>query len=431
MAAQNLLSEVNLRKPPQWASEGNGATNYAKSLAAPVFTCPLQNSKMERGLDNVFIDKKFRGSLYQQGRFKVKENNSITVSGDVLDSDTSFEIVQWAIKAQSETVGPVESRTWIESYTNSAGTEIYKIAKGCKPMDFELSISAEGALMLKIAMSCRDYYETAAPTTNTGITGSPTYVASESAADPVAWPDIRDHISYKPTLNGGKNALVPTRLNVNSITIGGQWTQRSQSSSGTDRDVYKDYSGFAGSLSAEIYKSGADLNEDARKDLLTVAWVDFTPKSGQTEGLAKANASGAQGINVISKLPGTAGNTITFEIKAPNTKAKETQIAVSGHDITVTPKNGGDTVAKIITALQEDDRANAMAFFEKKDNDSANINSAVAKVTCAGGSDAYRRVILERFAWQVSDEPMQGDTDATMESKSGASQVAIYSPNIS
>ena len=359
-------------------------------------------------------------------------DSNVLVSATVVADDSSTKpdaVTTQALEGGTKggKDGPKESRTWLVSYNDNTGTEIYRIARGCKPMTANVVFSKEDTVMLEITCSCKDYYETPASGIEAaGLTGSPSYAIAEPSADGLTYEDLGD-FHYKPILNAGdKTKNKTTALIFRGGNVQVTWGQRKQDSNGAIKDWFRDYGSRSGAGSFEIFKTGHKLNEDARKADQFVGWIDIQyigtgtkgTSSEQSETIAKATATDTNGVNVYSKLPGSAGNDITFRILAPSRTAQN-QVRVNGHDIDLVPKSGGDTVANLVTALNNDKLANNLITAEAKGTTTTNINAAVPRVTCSGGISRWRRIIMERMKWEPSTESMLKDeNDATIESKS-------------
>ena len=438
--AQAMMNRTNLVKPPQYVAEGKGSGKYGAVVDDPAFIAPFQFGNFKKTLSPEYLENKYGGRLDMSGRRKTRETNQITVEGRLLKNNASFELLQWATKPKDDTTGPEESRTWIRTYNNNASTpvEIAQIANGCKPESASLSITKEGALMLSLVMSCKEYFEGPLSThvgdsnsAGTNVTGTPTYAIAESNDAPILFKDMRN-LEYDPTINAAKNAFTTTSLPYRSFSFGVNWSLRRQDSNGSIRDVYIDYSMRKGSGSIDLFKTGQLLNEDARTEKQTVAWINLENISGTSDALATKEYTVASNnkIKLLSKLPGSSGNLIEFEVKASNAKLTKSVIQVSGHSIQVIPKKNGDTIAVICNAINDDILAGSLVHAEPVGTSTTVVNAAIAKAALANGADGFRRLIFERFSFNPSDEPMLEDDDATIETKECASDGFIYAPAI-
>ena len=318
--------------------------------------------------------------------------------------------------------GPKESRTWVSSYFDNQDREVYRIARGCKPISVNVVFSKDDTAMLEIVMNVRDYYETRTATTGTGISGTPVYAIAEPSVEALTYEDFGD-FHFDPTLKTDKSAHDTTELIFRGGNLQVAWSLRRQDSNGSLKDFYVDYGDRTTSGQFNLFKAGAELNESSRTAKQFVGWIDIQYIGGGTKGsqsdtMAENVPSGSNAVEVYSKLPGAAGNDITFEVLAASTTAEQTDIRVRGHDIQVVPKRGGDTLTNIITALTGDNLANNLATFKLKGSGGTNITSAIPLVKLSGGISKWRRIILERMKWLPSAEPMLSDLEATMENKS-------------
>ena len=318
--------------------------------------------------------------------------------------------------------GTKQSRTWLSSYINSAGVEIFKIARGGKPISCVITLPKDGTATLAVTVKCRDYYETASPTTGTGMSGTPAYADAEPSAKALIYEDY-GKFHFNPRLNAAKTAHTTDDLDHagGSITI--TWTPRPYDSSGSLKDHYFDYAERQVAGQFSIFKKGADLNEAARRETQYVGWFDIQyigsgDVGSESDTMAKHIPTTANAIEVYSKLPGAAGNDITFTILAASAVSDQIDIRTRAHDIQVEPKKGGSTLEELVAALNADALSSNLATFVVKGAGSTKKSAAVAKATLAGGESKWRRVIFERMKWETSSEPMLDDTAATMEDKS-------------
>lgn len=438
-SAQKMLNRTDLVLPPQWANEGNNTnnpSNYGKELAAnAAWTAPLQRAYLEKANAPEFQENDFAGRLDNQGHFQIWNEEQVTLMGRVPKTEAGLALLKWATQTTgSGKQGPNTSRTWLYSYKDAKASseEIWCVFKGCKPLSAELKVDKAGGLMITLAMSCKYAYETKKPTDTSsakamGFAGVPTAtVANEDEAVPFRFQDMGD-LLYDPKLLGSHN-MSYTNLPYRSISASIQWGQRKQDSNGSDRDLFVDYASRTISGSADVFKQGAELNEDAKAGKLTVAiWnIDKSETTADTHAY-KDLGSGNNIVRIAAKAPGALGEEINVEYKIASTvTTDEPAILVRGKDITITAKSSGAEIGDIASALNKDEFANRLVTAATKTGGTAKVTAAVAKAALDNGSDNRKKLIMERFRWEPSNENLIDQSEATIESKSFRADTMSY-----
>ena len=452
--AQKMISNPNVFHPPQYIIEGTGPSNYGKNIEDGTMTVPLQMSKMDVGYNNEFVTRLFKGEFDLEDEIKVWEDDVITLMGNVPINNAGLGLLDWCLNKpplfyndattdDATTRKPHQSRTWVWSYINSDNKAVYFVAKGCKPRSARLSIPNKGLADLEIAMTVHRLHVITNPTAITINTdGTPQIpvnesaltetahsfkgsdvdlVAFESKSRPLRYENALDFF-YKPVGKSGSTpAIAATPIQYESIEVGVDWELREQNSNGTIRSVFKEQSGRSGSGNVAIYKTGQEYNEDARTDWRRVAWF---PLSSGTDVHAKATI--ATDVIFFAGVPGAAGNGIKIEVNAKSGTANK--IEVSGRKITITPKSATPTWAEIKTDLDNNREASLLGSLAIKGTPTAPA-LAISEMTTAGGTDGARKIILNKFRFEPSNEQFQGQTAATIENKTYSS-FEIISKNI-
>ena len=428
--AQRMLNKTDLVKPPQWADEGAGPANYGKTLATnAAFTAPLQKGKLTKENLPEFTPNDFAGKLDNQGVFKNREDNNVVLSGRILNQQISFDLYAWACNTTANgKQGPSNSRTFLFSYFDNSATpkEIFCIFKGCKPVTNGFTANKTDPSMISLKMSVQAYYEVEKPSDSTawgkvGFSGEPTNtVAFENSGRPLRFGDLgafhydTEAVYSGASLKGQPKYNLPWRTVSTDVT----WTQRMQDSNGHLTDLYRDYGAREVTGRIGMFKSGPKFNEDARTDMLTVAWLQFN-QSG-TDIHAKRELGTTHKIGFVAKVPGTLGNDIKIQHVINNNKNSEDSplIEVRGREIIITSKTGGSSITNMISAIQGDQYASALVAVVGTGTLSTLITAVDASaVALTGGTDGVKKLVFENFKFNTGAEDLLDDTGATIEEK--------------
>ena len=445
--AQKMINRVDLVNPPQWADEGNNSTpsNYAKVLAGggtTTWTAPMQRGKMSKTLDNTFVENLFAGTLQKQGKFKTREQNSINVSGRIINTTASLGLFTWGFNAASAQKGPSNSRTWLYSYRDAkpgaTGDLIYNVAKGAKPQSCRFSISKDEVAMVDLGMACKDYYEGLAADTvsnDAAFTAAPTNLkTNETDAVPIRFQDLGDFVFYNYDTMAAASASAAnnfksvqgTNIPFRSFEATAEWGLRRQDSNGSDKDLFVDYASQSVTGQIDAFKYGHALNETARTDNLYSAFLELEkPTSTNKDEWAKKElTANAKKLTFYSVLPGTIGHNINMTIKDPANGAK-LGVTVQGKDIVIQLKETSSTFTQIAEAVNNNKFARRLIFASHASGDASQaVTSGFAKGALTGGVDNISKLIFERFAFEPSNEDLIDQSEATIESKSFMSDVA-------
>ena len=154
----HLLNRDDLRKPPQYVAEGTTPATYGVVPGDPRFIAALQQAVLEKANEPEFIDNEYGGYHDRQGVRKVRERNRVTLRGRLRPND--FPIVTWGTYIPGAANTPAESRTFVDSYLDSDGTEIYRVWRGCRPMTTTITITPTEPVMLEMEIYAQRYFET-------------------------------------------------------------------------------------------------------------------------------------------------------------------------------------------------------------------------------------------------------------------------------
>jgi len=434
--AQAMMNRTNVKHHPQWTNEGSDAASYGlRTLAANVgWIVPLQKSSLTHGNEPEYQDNLFAGKLDNQGKFKIWNNETVTLKGRLLNTSDSLELFDWASATSGEgKQGPASSRTWIQSYIDSDNVETWEVFKGCKPLDCKLMITKEDGAMIELIMNAQYAYEAPKPTNSTeaaalGFAAVPTGIKTvENRARPIRFQDVGD-LLYKPIVKSASAGptIEYTNIPYRSFTAGVTWGLRRQDSNGSDRDLFVDYASRTCSGSGDLFKAGRDLNEDAKTDNLHVAILQIEKATSTKKDVHAFKKFGTGNeLHIIARVPGALGENLTVTMLAASGTASKATL--EGNDLTITPKSSGDTLANLAALINDDPVINQKFMAGTKGTDSTSFSTASAKANLDNGVDKVRKLIFENFKWDPSAETLIEQTEATIESKNytADSQTAI------
>ena len=87
MPAHKLLSQKDLKKVPQYVNEGTSLAAYGTPPTNPSFTAAGQRSMITPAHEPEFVDNDFGGNIDRQGIIKVREKNTLTYKGRLMEAD--------------------------------------------------------------------------------------------------------------------------------------------------------------------------------------------------------------------------------------------------------------------------------------------------------------------------------------------------------
>ena len=408
---QKMISAVDLVKPPQRAIEGHAPATYAVTPNNPAFLARGQRSILERGNEPEFAENDWGGYYDRQGIFKTREKNTVTYRSRFLAAD--LEVLKWASVLPDAAGTPQESRTWLYSYRDAAGDEIYCIWQGCKPTGATLTIVPNDPIMLEVTASAKIYTESDA-VADAFVLGAGSMQAAQPPGTPLRFQDL------------GRFWYGSTEVNFRNLTLTTAFTQRIQDSNGSETDVYTEPASRRITGSCDVFKRGQKFNEDARAGRQLPAYFVLQDVDGVDDVSATKRypAAGANYITVTSIIPGEYGNTLTLQIVAGAAGVGATTAKLTDKAVVVTLKHNGDTLTNIKTALD------GLGVFtsEITGAEATNTNAALQAAPLAGGVDRDTKIVFTRFRWIPSNENLQESTEATIETKSfEADGLEVYS----
>ena len=320
-------------------------------------------------------------------------------------------MLKWASNLPDGAGTPAESRTWVDSYRDTGGNEVYRVWKGCKPTSVTLSVSKEDAMMIEIQMSCKNYYETQT-LADAKVTGATVWDAEETSA-PLRYKDVGKFVyNTDGTPAGG------TELAYRAFSVTTTWGLLTQDSNASETDVFVDHGTRRISGSMEIFKNNQSLNEDARLGTQNISYMELVASDNADTQASKTLGNGGNIIKLSSKLPGKTGNSISLTVPARAPASTKTKISVIERNITITLKAAGSSLADIKTAIDAHPLASKLISATVTGVGTTVFNTATPKTQLAGGDDGSKKVIFERFNFQTSDENLLEQSEATIESKS-------------
>ena len=306
---------------------------------------------------------------------------------------------------------PAESRTFVDSYRDTAGTEVYRVFKGCKPTSVAVKVSKEEPLMIEVQMSCKEYYETNA-LADAKITGVSVWDSEVSTA-PLRFKDV-GKFAYDTdgSPNGG------TELSYRAFSVTTTWGLLTQDSNASETDVFIDHGTRRISGSMEIFKNNQALNEAARQGTQNVSYMELIDSETADVQASKTLGAGGNTIKISSKLPGATGNSISLTVPARVAANTKTKISVIDRNITITLKAAGSPLQEIKTAIDAHPLASKLVSAAVTGVGTTVFSTTTPKTQLTGGTDGSKKLIFERFRFMPSDENLLEQAEATIESKS-------------
>ena len=407
--AQKMINRKDIIKHPQYAIEGHEPSNYAAAVNNARFVCPGSNSAITKENNPSFINNEFGGTVDRQGIHKVRDVNTLTYKSRL--HEITLSLLAWATNLPDGAGTPAESRTFLDSYSDIAGNEVYRVWKGCKPTSVSVNISKEDAMMIEVQMTCKEYYETQT-LADAKVTGNSVWDAEVNTA-PLRFKDVG---SFLYNTNG--RPANGTDLPFRAFSVTTTWGLLTQDSNGSETDVYIDHGTRRISGSLEIFKSNQNLNEEARKGTQNVSYLELIDSETADVQASKTLGQGGNTIKIASKLPGVTGNGISLTVPARNPANAKTKISVINRDITITLKAAGTSLADIKTAIDAHPLASKLVSATVTGVGTTVFTTTTPKTPLTGGTDGSKKIIFERFRFMPSDENLLEQSEATIESKS-------------
>lgn len=247
MGAQDLITQRDVNKTPQSVDEGTTAATYAVTPTDPSFTCHGTNATLIKNAAPTVAEKRIGGSTLRQTVTKTREVNQVTYRGQLLTGDLA--LLQWAANEANGDGTCDDSRTWVWSYDDDSGTEVFEQFLGCKPESWNLTVDNSGYIILEIVMTCKTItIDGSGPTIGTGSFGTAN----------TGTPLTHDDAGAAPfTYNSSK-------VEIRNFTVSGTNTTAPQDSLGSTNDLYREVTQQSYSGSCSIFKSDDTIDTDAR-----------------------------------------------------------------------------------------------------------------------------------------------------------------------
>ncbi|MCY4490449.1 MAG: phage tail tube protein, partial [Thaumarchaeota archaeon] len=293
--AQKMINRKDIIKHPQYAVEGHTPADYADTVNNARFVCPGSNSSITKENNPTFINNEFGGTVDRQGIHKVRDTNTLTYKARLHAS--TLILLEWATNLPDGKDTPAESRTFLDSYRDTEGNEVFRVFKGCKPTSITVSVSKEDALMVEIQMSCKEYYETQT-LTDAKVTGASVWDAEVTTA-PLRFKDVG---SFQYNTDG--KPAGGTELSYRAFSVTTTWGLLTQDSNASETDVFIDHGTRRITGSMEIFKNNQSLNEEARLGTQNVSFMELIDSETKDVQASKSLGQGGNTIKLSSKLPG-------------------------------------------------------------------------------------------------------------------------------
>ena len=262
MGAQGLITQRDRVKVVQSVVEGITAATYAITPTNPAFAAHGQNATLEENSNPTVAEKRESGDTDRKETTVTREVNSVTYRGYLMTADET--LLASVMNKPNGSGTPDESRTFVESYNDDSGTEIFKQYLGCKPQSYSINPDNAGYLVLEIVYSCKQVIEDGVgPTIGSGSFGTALTGTPLTHNDAGAAPFIYNSITTE----------------IRSFSISGSYNEAVQDSLGSIRDMYRKPTQRVISGSADIFKKDATLQTDAKAQ--TPRTASYVLDSGQ------------------------------------------------------------------------------------------------------------------------------------------------------
>jgi len=161
--SQNIITQRNAKKHPQYVVEGITAATYGIIPATPTTKLIGNNAEIVNNDNPIAVEKVEAGNFDRITKDKISEDVNITVRYNMTKSTSDTN----TLKSLYNTVGfplylaqtPDESRTYFDSYIDNANNEIYRTFLGCKPTSATYNIDRLGYVTMEINYFCKQAIE--------------------------------------------------------------------------------------------------------------------------------------------------------------------------------------------------------------------------------------------------------------------------------
>lgn len=172
--SQNIITQRNAKKHPQYVIEGITAATYGIIPATPTTKLLGNNAEIVNNDNPIAVEKVEAGNFDRITKDKISEDVNITVNYNMTKSTSDTD----TLKGLFDTVGfptylaktPDESRTYFDSYIDNSGTEIFRTFLGCKPTSATYNIDRSGYVTVQINYFCKLAIESIVLPVGTGST---------------------------------------------------------------------------------------------------------------------------------------------------------------------------------------------------------------------------------------------------------------------
>lgn len=260
MSAVNIITQRNLVKQPQSVSEGITAATYGITPTNPTLTNHGQDAALSDQSTPTVAENRQAGKVDRVETTKVFEENTVKYTAKVMEVDQEF--LEWLMNEPVDAINtPDESRTFLDSYLDEAGTEQFRQYKGCKPQDVTTSYDLDNYLIIEATLSYKTKTEDAVgPTIGSGSFGTP------NSGTPLIHLDAGSQPFIYNSLN----------LSLESFSVGVSLNSAAQNALGSVVPLFKRPTQRVITGSSVVYKTNGDLQKDARlaKEVSAVYIID-------------------------------------------------------------------------------------------------------------------------------------------------------------
>jgi len=157
--SQNILTQRNAKKHPQYVIEGTTAATYGIIPATPTTKLLGINGVIINNDNPIAVEKVEAGKFDRIKKDKISEDVNITIrynmTKSISDTDTLEGLYDTVAFPTHITKTPDESRTYFDSYIDNSGTEIFRTFLGCKPTSATFTTDRLGYVTMEINYFCK------------------------------------------------------------------------------------------------------------------------------------------------------------------------------------------------------------------------------------------------------------------------------------
>ena len=194
---QIVSSQADVVKKLQFYNEGVMSTpaNFAKAIPSSTsFTQAGKNPTWNYTDEITAEEERGVGSLTRSDRVVTRKRGTLSITTNISDADAT--LVKYCMNAPNGTTATADSSLAFLFSFKVAGTETYRILRGCLPESASINVSNEGLVEFKATFAV---YSPANEVTSHGLGGTPVFATqstntawshSDSGSNPFTWDSV-------------------------------------------------------------------------------------------------------------------------------------------------------------------------------------------------------------------------------------------------